>query len=54
MKTYVVTDGHKCYFKQWDEVNAVIVLDDMIGWETQIKYYTSKEEALEVANQRPC
>lgn len=48
---YTVTDGNNCYFERWDEVRAIIVLDDMIGYENYVKKFDSKSEAEEVAEQ---
>ena len=50
-KRYVVTDGNNCYFERWDEVRAIIILDDMIGYENYVKKFDSKSEAEEVAEQ---
>lgn len=46
---YIVTDGNHCYFKHWDEVDAIIVLDDMLGYEADVKKFDNKEKAKEVA-----
>ena len=48
---YVVTDGKRCYFERWDEVRAIIILDDMVGYENYVKKFASKSEAEEVAEQ---
>ncbi|WP_449463549.1 hypothetical protein [Streptococcus suis] len=49
-KTYVVRSG-RCYFANWDEVRAVVVLDDMVGFEDYVAYFDTQEEALSIAIQ---
>lgn len=47
---YVVTDGHHLYFKEWDDIHAVIVIDDMPGVSSVAKHFNNFEEAQKVAD----
>jgi hypothetical protein len=50
-KVYIVTDGNHCYFESWDDARAIVILDDMIGYEDCAKKFDSKTEAEKVAEQ---
>lgn len=50
-KVYIVTDGNHCYFEGWDDVRAIVILDDMVGYEDCAKKFDSKTEAEKVAEQ---
>ncbi|WP_156009741.1 DUF1642 domain-containing protein [Streptococcus ruminantium] len=48
---YVVTDGNKLYLKQFDELNAVIIIDDVLGATDYAKQYSDKTEAQKAADE---
>lgn len=48
---YVVTDGNKLYLKQFDELDAVIVIDDVLGATDYAKRYSDKTEAQKAADE---
>lgn len=48
-KEYVVTDGNKLYLKEFDELNAVIIIDDVVGSTDYAKRYSDKAEAQKAA-----
>lgn len=50
-KVYIVTDGNHCYFEGWDDVRAIVILDDMVGYKDNAKKFDSKAEAKKVAEQ---
>ncbi|WP_247906752.1 DUF1642 domain-containing protein [Streptococcus anginosus] len=50
-KIYIVTDGNHCYFEGWDDVRAIVILDDMVGYKDCVKKFDSKTEAEKVAEQ---
>ena len=50
-KSYVVTDGNKLYLKEFDELNAVIIIDDVVGATDYAKRYSDKAEAQKVADE---
>ena len=47
---YIVTDGHHLYFKDWDDVHAVVVVDDMPGASSVARHFDNLEEAQKVAD----
>ncbi|MGT2638072.1 hypothetical protein ACVRWL_09950 [Streptococcus ratti] len=47
---YIVTDGHHLYFKEWDDVFAIVVVDDMPGADSEAKRFNNLEEAQKVAD----
>ncbi|NQP57753.1 DUF1642 domain-containing protein [Streptococcus suis] len=48
---YVVTDGNKLYLKEFDELNAVIIIDDVVGSTDYAKRYSDKTEAQKAADE---
>lgn len=50
-KLYVVTDGNKLYLKKFDELNAVIIIDDVVGATDYAKRYSDKTEAQKAADE---
>ncbi|HEM6592873.1 TPA: DUF1642 domain-containing protein, partial [Streptococcus suis] len=48
---YVVTDGNKLYLKEFDERNAVIIIDDVVGAIDYAKRYSDKTEAQKAADE---
>ena len=48
---YVVTDGNKLYLKEFDELNAVIIIDDVVGATDYAKRYSDKAEAQKAADE---
>ena len=50
-KLYVVTDGNKLYLKEFDELNAVIIIDDVVGATDYAKRYSDKAEAQKAADE---
>ncbi|HFI0028286.1 TPA: DUF1642 domain-containing protein [Streptococcus suis] len=48
---YVVTDGNKLYLKEFDELNAVIIIDDVVGSTDYAKRYSDKTEAKKAADE---
>ncbi|HEM6531233.1 TPA: DUF1642 domain-containing protein [Streptococcus suis] len=50
-KLYVVTDGNKLYLKEFDELNAVIIIDDVVGAIDYAKCYEDKTEAQRAADE---
>lgn len=48
-KEYVVTDGNKLYLKEFDELNAVIIIDDVLGATDYAKRYSDLNEAQKAA-----
>lgn len=50
-KLYVVTDGNKLYLKEFDELNAVIIIDDVVGAVDYAKRYEDKTKAQQAADE---
>ena len=50
-KLYVVTDGNKLYLKEFDELNAIIIIDDVVGAVDYAKRYSDKIEAQKAADE---
>ncbi|HEM5554702.1 DUF1642 domain-containing protein [Streptococcus suis] len=50
-KLYVVTDGNKLYLKEFDELNAVVIIDDVVGATDYAKRYSDKIEAQKAADE---
>lgn len=50
-KLYVVTDGNKLYLKEFDELNAIIIIDDVVGAVDYAKRYDDKTEAQKAADE---
>ncbi|MDG3136299.1 DUF1642 domain-containing protein [Streptococcus suis] len=50
-RLYVVTDGNKLYLKEFDELNAVIIIDDVVGSTDYAKRYSDKTEAKKAADE---
>ncbi|HEM3886563.1 DUF1642 domain-containing protein [Streptococcus suis] len=50
-RLYVVTDGNKLYLKEFDELNAVIIIDDVVGSTDSAKRYSGKTEAQKAADE---
>lgn len=50
-KLYVVTDGNKLYLKEFDELNAIIIIDDVVGAIDYAKRYSDKIEAQKAADE---
>lgn len=50
-KLYVVTDGNKLYLKEFDELNAVIIIDDVVGAIDYAKRYENKIKAQRAADE---
>lgn len=50
-KLYVVTDGNKLYLKEFDELNAIIIIDDVVGATDHVKRYYDKAEAQKAADE---
>ncbi|HEM3474655.1 TPA: DUF1642 domain-containing protein [Streptococcus suis] len=48
---YAVTDGNKLYLKEFDELNAVIIIDDIVGATDYAKRYSDKSEAQKAADE---
>lgn len=48
---YTVTDGNKLYLKEFDELNAVIIIDDIVGATDYAKRYSDKSEAQKAADE---
>lgn len=48
---YAVTDGNKLYLKEFDELNAVIIIDDVAGSTDYAKRYSDKTEAQKAADE---
>ncbi|MGO0065825.1 DUF1642 domain-containing protein [Streptococcus suis] len=48
---YVVTDGNKLYLKEFDELNAVIIIDDVVGAIDHVKRYSDKTAAQKAADE---
>ncbi|HFU4432299.1 TPA: DUF1642 domain-containing protein [Streptococcus suis] len=48
---YTVTDGNKLYLKEFDELNAVIIIDDVVGAIDYAKRYSDKTEAQKAADE---
>ncbi|MGU7942559.1 DUF1642 domain-containing protein [Streptococcus suis] len=48
---YVVTDGNKLYLKEFDELNAVIIINDVVGAIDYAKRYSDKTEAQKAADE---
>lgn len=46
---YVVTDGQWLYFVKWDDVNAVVAVDDQPGIISGAKHFDDWRKADEVA-----
>ncbi|HFI0465555.1 TPA: DUF1642 domain-containing protein [Streptococcus suis] len=42
---YVVTDGNKLYLKEFDELNAIIIIDDVVGVVDDAKRYEDKNQS---------
>ncbi|MBS8081768.1 DUF1642 domain-containing protein [Streptococcus suis] len=50
-KLYVVTDGNKLYLKEFDELNAVVIIDDVVGAVDYAKRYEDKTKAQQAADE---
>ncbi|HEM3612147.1 TPA: DUF1642 domain-containing protein [Streptococcus suis] len=50
-RLYVVTDGNKLYLKEFDELNAIIVINDVVGAVDYAKRYSDKTEAQKAADE---
>ncbi|MDG3136728.1 hypothetical protein [Streptococcus suis] len=50
-RLYVVTDGNKFYLKEFDELNAIIVINDVVGAVDYAKRYADKAEAQKAADE---
>lgn len=50
-RLYVVTDGNKLYLKEFDELNAIIIIDDVVGATDYAKRYSDKSEAQKAADE---
>ncbi|HEL2723737.1 TPA: DUF1642 domain-containing protein [Streptococcus suis] len=50
-KLYVVTDGNKLYLKEFDELNAIIIIDDVVGVVDDAKRYEDKTKAQQAADE---
>ncbi|HEM4972160.1 TPA: DUF1642 domain-containing protein [Streptococcus suis] len=50
-KLYVVTDGNKLYLKEFDELNAIIIIDDVVGAVDYAKRYEDKTKAQQAADE---
>ncbi|MGQ7505863.1 DUF1642 domain-containing protein [Streptococcus suis] len=50
-KLYVVTDGNKLYLKEFDELNEIIIIDDVVGAVDYAKRYSDKIEAQKAADE---
>ncbi|MBO4109861.1 DUF1642 domain-containing protein [Streptococcus suis] len=50
-RLYVVTDGNKLYLKEFDELNAIIVINDVVGAVDYAKRYADKAEAQKAADE---
>ncbi|HEM2742843.1 TPA: DUF1642 domain-containing protein [Streptococcus suis] len=48
---YTVTDGNKLYLKEFDELNAIIIIDDVVGAVDYAKRYSDKIEAQKAADE---
>ncbi len=46
-----MTDGNKLYLKEFDERNAVIIIDDVVGAIDYAKRYSDKTEAQKAADE---
>ena len=46
-----MTDGSKLYLKEFDELNAVIIIDDVVGATDYVKRYSDKAEAQKAADE---
>lgn len=49
-KLYVVTDGNKLYLKEFNELNAIIIIDDVVGAIDYAKRYEDKTKAQQAAD----
>lgn len=47
----IVTDGNKLYLKEFDELNAIIIIDDVVGTVDYAKRYEDKAEAQKAADE---
>ncbi|HEL2204335.1 TPA: DUF1642 domain-containing protein [Streptococcus suis] len=50
-QSYIVTDGNKLYLKEFDELNAIIIIDDVVGAVDYAKRYEDKTEAQQAADE---
>ncbi|MDY7603047.1 DUF1642 domain-containing protein [Streptococcus suis] len=50
-KLYVVTDGNKLYLKEFNELNAIIIIDDVVGAVDYAKRYEDKTKAQQAADE---
>ncbi|MEE3691726.1 DUF1642 domain-containing protein [Streptococcus suis] len=50
-RLYVVTDGNKLYLKEFDELNAIIIIDDVVGAVDYAKRYEDKTKAQQAADE---
>ena len=49
-KLYVITDGNKLYLKEFNELNAIIIIDDVEGAVDYAKRYRDKTKAQQAAD----
>lgn len=49
-KLYVITDGNKLYLKEFNELNAIIIIDDVEGAVDYAKRYRDKAKAQQAAD----
>lgn len=49
-KLYVVTDGNKLYLKKFEELNAVIIIDDVVGATDYAQHFVDKIKAQKAAD----
>lgn len=47
---YVITDGNKLYLKEFNELNAIIMIDDVEGAVNYAKRYRDKTKAQQAAD----
>ncbi|HEM4694995.1 DUF1642 domain-containing protein [Streptococcus suis] len=50
-KLYVVTDGNKLYLKKFEELNAVIIIDDVVGATDYAQHFVDKIKAQKAADE---
>ncbi|HEL1765041.1 TPA: DUF1642 domain-containing protein [Streptococcus suis] len=48
---YVVTDGNKLYLKKFEELNAVIIIDDVVGATDYAQHFVDKIKAQKAADE---
>ncbi|WP_449456029.1 DUF1642 domain-containing protein [Streptococcus suis] len=50
-RLYVVTDGNKLYLKEFDELNAVIIINDVVGATDYAQHFVDKTAAQRAADE---